>query len=513
MHFTLCSIIIYVNRDDRGRSDKYDRYERSERHHRSRSRSRDRNDRHYRRSDSRSRSRDRHSGDHRRDDYRRSETSHHSSRLGSSSKDFLPPPPSDYRSPHLHTPYSNVPNTSQTSLYSTGSSKSANPWSRPEPLLPQMASSGIISNESPKFQKNFYREHPNVRARSDQEIETYRRLHQMTVQGKDIPRPVETFEEAGFPDYVLGAVKNQGFLKPTAIQAQGWPMALSGRDMVGIAQTGSGKTISYVLPAIVHIHAQAPLRSGDGPVVLVLAPTRELAVQIQTECQKFGSASRIRSLCVYGGASRNPQINALRRGVELVIATPGRLIDMLESGATNLRRVTYLVLDEADRMLDMGFEPQIRKIVDQIRADRQTLMWSATWPKEVQALARDYLKDYIQVNIGSQELSANKNVKQIVHVCSEGEKHALLVANLRNIMASPENKTLIFVAMKRTAEELAMYLKHAGISTAALHGDKQQRERDRILQDFRSGYTTIMIATDVAARGLGTPFHHLMPIS
>jgi ATP-dependent RNA helicase DDX5/DBP2 len=180
-------------------------------------------------------------------------------------------------------------------------------------------------------------------------------------------------------------------------------MALSGRDVVAIAQTGSGKTIAFALPAMLHINAYAsplsrlcvtdeshrqPLLSpGDGPIALILAPTRELAVQIQQECTKFGSNSRIRNTAIYGGAPKGPQIRDLTRGVEVVIATPGRLIDMLETGKTNLRRVTYLVMDEADRMLDMGFEPQIRKIVSQIRPDRQTLMFSATWPKDVQKLA------------------------------------------------------------------------------------------------------------------------------
>ena len=178
-----------------------------------------------------------------------------------------------------------------------------------------------------------------------------------------------------------------GFKEPSPIQAQSWPMALSGRDVVAIAQTGSGKTISFALPAMLHINAQPLLSPGDGPIALILAPTRELAVQIQQECTKFGSNSRIRNTAIYGGAPKGPQIRDLQRGVEIVIATPGRLIDMLETQKTNLRRVTYLVLDEADRMLDMGFEPQIRKIIGQIRPDRQTLMFSATWPKDVQRLA------------------------------------------------------------------------------------------------------------------------------
>merc|ERR1712225_159282 len=191
--------------------------------------------------------------------------------------------------------------------------------------------------------------------------------------------------------YVMSEVKAQGFPAPTAIQSQGWPMALSGRDVVGIAETGSGKTLTYCLPAIAHINAQPLLSPGDGPIVLVLAPTRELAVQIQEECTKFGASSRIRNTCVYGGVPKGGQARDLRRGCEIVIATPGRLIDMLESGKTNLRRVTYLVLDEADRMLDMGFEPQIRKIVSQIRPDKQTSMYTATWPKEVESIAKDFL--------------------------------------------------------------------------------------------------------------------------
>lgn len=214
----------------------------------------------------------------------------------------------------------------------------------------------------PRFEKSFYKEDDAVRSRTSAEVDAFRAEKQMRVQGKDVPKPVTTFDEAGFPSYVMNEVKAQGFSAPTAIQAQGWPMALSGRDVVGIAETGSGKTLTYCLPAIVHINAQPLLSPGDGPIVLILAPTRELAVQIQTEVTKFGKTSRIRNTCVYGGVPRGGQIRDLARGVEVCIATPGRLIDMLESGKTNLRRVTYLVLDEADRMLDMGFEPQIRKM-------------------------------------------------------------------------------------------------------------------------------------------------------
>ena len=302
------------------------------------------------------------------------------------------------------------------------------------------------------FQKDFYVEHPAVAARSLAEIDEFRRKNEMTLSGHNVPRPVLSFEEASFPDYLLAEVKKAthqththttltplpppshpshppsvcsltdtvvsavvscvkaGFTNPTPIQMQGWPMALSGRDMIGIARTGSGKTLSFVLPGIVHINAQPLLAPGDGPIVLILSPTRELAQQTLGEVSKFGYSSRIKHACVYGGVPKGPQARDLRNGVEILIATPGRLIDFLEMKATNLRRVTYLVLDEADRMLDMGFEPQIRTILSQIRPDRQTLLWSATWPREIQSLARDFTKDPIQVTIGSLALSANADV-------------------------------------------------------------------------------------------------------
>lgn len=314
----------------------------------------------------------------------------------------------------------------------------------------------------PKFEKSFYKEDPAVANRSPRDVDAFRKEKEMAVQGRHVPRPVETFDEAGFPAYVMSEVKAQGFEAPTAIQAQGWPMALSGRDVVGIAETGSGKTLSYTLPAIVHINAQPLLAPGDGPIVLVLAPTRELAVQIQQEVTKFGKSSRIRNTCVYGGVPKGQQIRDLSRGVEVCIATPGRLIDMLEAGKTNLRRVTYLVLDEADRMLDMGFEPQIRKIIGQIRPDRQTLMWSATWPKEVRQLASDFLQDYIQVNIGSAELSANHRINQIVEVVSDFEKRDRMTKHLEQIMEDRNNKILIFTGTKRVADEITRFLRQDG---------------------------------------------------
>ncbi|XP_012271708.1 probable ATP-dependent RNA helicase DDX17 [Orussus abietinus] len=257
-----------------------------------------------------------------------------------------------------------------------------------------------------------------------------------------------------------------------------------------------------MLPAIVHIIHQPRLGSGDGPVALILAPTRELAQQIQEVANCFGEQASVRNTCIFGGAPKGPQAQDLERGVEICIATPGRLIDFLERGTTNMRRCTYLVLDEADRMLDMGFEPQIRKIIEQIRPDRQVLMWSATWPKEVRALAEDFLTDYTHLNIGSLTLSANHNIVQIVDVCQEFEKDVKLFRLLQEIGTEKENKTIIFVETKRKVDDITRNIRRDGWQALSIHGDKNQQERDHVLQEFRSGRAPILVATDVAARGL-----------
>jgi ATP-dependent RNA helicase DDX5/DBP2 len=226
-------------------------------------------------------------------------------------------------------------------------------------------------------------------------------------------------------------------------------------------------------------------------------------MQIEAEAQKFTSAAQLRSTCVYGGASKGPQCRDLSNGVEICIATPGRLLDLLNEGRTNLRRITYLVMDEADRMLDMGFEPQIRKIVEQIRPDRQTLMWSATWPREVQGLARDFLSDPIQVNIGSLDISANERVTQRVLMCAPYDKMRILVEELSQIMSEAEaGKVIIFVGKKITADMVADHLNRERFPAVALHGDKSQSARDWVMRQFKAGHSAIMVATDVAARGL-----------
>jgi len=353
-----------------------------------------------------------------------------------------------------------------------------------------------------RFEKDFYQVHPAVQAMTEEDADYIRKEAGINiVSGKNVPKPVRTFEEASFPEYVLEEIRHVGFVKPSPIQVQGWPIALSGRDMVGIAETGSGKTLAFLLPGIVHINAQPYLEKGDGPIMLVMAPTRELAFQIKEEVDKFGKSSKIKNTCLYGGAPKHEQASLLKDGVEIAICTPGRLMDFLEAGTTNLKRVTYLVLDEADRMLDMGFEPQVRKISSQIRPDRQTLMWSATWPKEVQRLAYELCREApVHINVGSGELKANHSIKQYVEVCSDYEKHDRLKKLVNRVMDG--SKILIFVETKRGADGLTRDMRTQGLPALSIHGDKEQSERDWVLKEFKEGRNPILIATDVAARGL-----------
>lgn len=346
--------------------------------------------------------------------------------------------------------------------------------------------------------------------RSSREVEAYFAEEAITMRGKDIPKPCLAFDDVEWPAKIMNGIKKQGYAKPTPIQAAGWPIALSGRDMVGIAQTGSGKTMAYTLPAFVHIDGQPRERRDYGPMVLILAPTRELAQQIQEVIESF---SVQKSVCVFGGASKGPQIGSIQRNRPMiVVATPGRLNDFIESGVISLSNISFLVLDEADRMLDMGFEPQIRQIVRTIPTpDRVTMMWSATWPKEVKGLAEDFLKEYVQLNVGALQLHANHNITQIVDVCDEMEKPAKLFTLLTEIHASAqsagdpgkENKTIIFAETKRKVDELTRSMRSSGWPAMCIHGDKSQQERDWVLKEFKNGRSPILVATDVAARGLG----------
>ncbi|KAL5541451.1 hypothetical protein UlMin_009161 [Ulmus minor] len=329
--------------------------------------------------------------------------------------------------------------------------------------------------------------------------EAYRQQHEVTATGDNVPAPFATFEATGFPPEILREIHAAGFSSPTPIQAQTWPIALQSRDIVAIAKTGSGKTLGYLIPAFMLLRQRCN-NPQFGPTVLVLAPTRELATQIQEEVIKFGRASRVSCTCLYGGAPKGLQLKELDRGADIVVATPGRLNDILEMKKIDFGQVSLLVLDEADRMLDMGFEPQIRKIVNEIPPRRQTLMYTATWPKEVRKIASDLLVNPVQVNIGSvNELAANKSITQYVEVVPQMEKQR----RLEQILRSQErgSRVIIFCSTKRLCDQLARSIGR-NFGAAVIHGDKSQGERDWVLNQFRNGKSPILVATDVAARGL-----------
>ncbi|EZG87066.1 putative DEAD box ATP-dependent RNA helicase [Gregarina niphandrodes] len=354
------------------------------------------------------------------------------------------------------------------------------------------------------FRKIFYEESAAVKNMSEEDAAQLRKeLDISMVCGPSGIKPLPCFEDAGFPKEIEEKLYAAGFKHPSPIQAQAWPILLLGRDFIGIAETGSGKTLAFLLPAVIHIQDQPAVGFNEGPIALVLAPTRELVEQIKTEAHRF--AGSLKTGVAYGGAPRRGQLRSIRDGLDTMIACPGRLIDFVERGELFLNRVTYLVLDEADRMLDMGFEPQIRTIVKDIRPDRQTLMFSATWPKEVKALARDLCtEDPVHVSIGSPDLKANHSVTQIVQVVNSLEDRHQQVMDLltRLTQDDPHQRILIFTETKRGCDVLTRQLKATGLQALCIHGDKEQRERMYVLQEFRSGSHPILVATDVASRGL-----------
>ncbi|PON45026.1 DEAD-box ATP-dependent RNA helicase [Trema orientale] len=350
------------------------------------------------------------------------------------------------------------------------------------------------------FNKDFYEEKDSISGMSEQDVAEYRKSLAIRVSGFDVPKPIKTFGDCGFSLQLMNAIKKQGYEKPTSIQCQAFPIVLSGRDIIGIAKTGSGKTAAFVLPMIVHIMDQPELEKEEGPIGVICAPTRELAHQIYLECKKFSKSHGIRVSAVYGGMSKLEQFKELKAGCEIVVATPGRLIDMLKMKALTMLRATYLVLDEADRMFDLGFEPQIRSIVGQIRPDRQTLLFSATMPRKVEKLAREILTDPVRVTVGEVGM-ANEDITQVVHVIpSDAEKLPWLLEKLPGMI--DEGDVLVFASKKATVDEIESQLAHRGFKIASLHGDKDQASRMEVLQKFKSGIYHVLIATDVAARGL-----------
>ncbi len=337
-----------------------------------------------------------------------------------------------------------------------------------------------------------------------------------------VPAPIQSFTDAPFNPALTQAL-GKTFEKPSPIQAQSWPIVGEGRDMISVARTGSGKTLGFLLPCFDTIKKLQQIQDVRrervcSPLVVVLAPTRELAQQIRTEAVKYTAHYRDTVSCVvvYGGESKNFQIRKLQRMVPtLLIATPGRLNDLCDTRCLSLAKTAVLVLDEADRMLDMGFGPQLDAIMQRMpeqkpderphglpnEFSRQTLFFTATWPRSVQRVAADLLVNPVQLNVGdSKQLVANENITQRVVVLEEREKADRLKKELKEI---PDGvKVIIFCNTKRMCQETANELYYAGVPCDALHGDKEQRERNRIMEQFKTGRVPMLFATDVAARGL-----------
>ena len=354
---------------------------------------------------------------------------------------------------------------------------------------------------APKVKTNFELS-PLTTERSAEEIKAFYDKAGLSVDGADQPKPILTFEECKSFGPIRELMKQKKFEKPTPIQSVSWPIALSGRDMVGNVRTGSGKTLAFLLPSLLHTLSQPPSRSTDGPTVLVLAPTRELAEQTLWHARDFGAPFRLRAALIVGGQSKLIQIDAINRGPQIYAATPGRLIDFMNIGLVSLKRMTYLVIDEADRMLDMGFEEQLRNMMKQLRPDRQTTMWSATWPKEVRALSNDFMTKPIVVSENHQEMAINMDIQHEIRFVNVQEKMDTLSDILSKLDIGPANKVLIFCNTKADCDIVSMVLAKRGIQTSAMHGDMDYSGRQRVFRGFEAHHIHAVVATDVASRGL-----------
>ena len=312
--------------------------------------------------------------------------------------------------------------------------------------------------------------------------------------------PLAAFDDLGLIPELLQAVKEAGYTSPTPIQQQAIPPALRGRDLIGLAQTGTGKTAGFTLPIL-----QRLLEEGHGKTasahrvrVLVLTPTRELCVQVEESFRKYGKHTELRVAAIYGGVGVEPQTKELKQGVDVIVATPGRLLDHMERQNVAFDDLEVLVLDEADRMLDMGFAPQLNKIVADVPRFRQTLLFSATMPPEVEALARKYLRKPLVIQVGRRS-SAASTVTHAVYPVPQNKKSDLLAKLLTDMTTG---SILIFSRTKHGADRVVRHLESKGISATAMHADKSQGERTRALEDFKSGKVRVLVATDIAQRGL-----------
>lgn len=307
------------------------------------------------------------------------------------------------------------------------------------------------------------------------------------------------FTDLGLAEPVQRAVHARNHITPTPIQAEAIPKLLKGRDMLGIAQTGTGKTAAFALPILSRMAHNPPPKRGPRHIrSLILAPTRELAIQIGDDVQAYAKTQRLFQAVIFGGVSQKPQVEKLKRGVDFIIATPGRLLDLMNQGYMDFSHLDTVVLDEADRMLDMGFVHDVRKIIKVLPERRQSLLFSATMPGDIARLSREFLTDPVRVEVTPPSTPVDR-ITQTVHHVEKGMKQRLLV----EILSDPTfAKVIIFTRMKHRANRVAEFLEKAGISAAAIHGNKSQGARQRALKAFKDGSIRVLVATDIAARGI-----------
>jgi len=300
---------------------------------------------------------------------------------------------------------------------------------------------------------------------------------------------------------LMRAVRTEGYTTPTPVQREAIPHVLDGRDLIGCAQTGTGKTAAFALPILHHLLGDAPTAHRRYVPVraLVLTPTRELALQVGESFATYGQYTKLKHATVYGGVKQGRQVNALKRGVDIVVATPGRLLDLLNQNVFDLRAVERFILDEADRMLDMGFLPDIKRVIAQLPAERQTLLFSATMPKEIEELAESLLRDPVRVSVAPARSAAADTVEQSLYFVHPAGKTRLLEHLLRD---RDITKALVFARTKRRADRVTRQLCKSGIRTAAIHSDKAQGARQKALDDFKRGATRVLVASDIASRGI-----------
>jgi len=355
------------------------------------------------------------------------------------------------------------------------------------------------------FEKTFYKESADIKNLTPEEVSAILLRDNITMRGKNQLRPILRWENASFPMNIMTVIENElHFAAPTSIQAVALPTLMSGRDLIGIAQTGSGKTLAYVLPMLRHIAAQPrPSKlESQAPAALILVPTRELATQVHTNARPFTKKLSLRMIAAYGGALISEQISLIKGGVDILICTPGRAIELLQIRKLDLHRVTFFVLDEADRMLDMGFEPQISKIAANVRPDRQICCFSATFNKKMDSIARSYLRSPIEITVAGKS-TIPKGVSVEVYVLPEDKKYHHLLKILGAFSLEDEDpRTLIFVNQQKTADDLLNKLLKHGYPCNSIYGSKDQQDRTDAIADFSSGAVPVLIGTSVAARGL-----------